>query len=69
MYEVMRDRDEGRPQWGTIEQDFAAAWRAQLAKLRPRMIGLLRRAGAFAAADRLNGTTDATTADARTHRK
>lgn len=27
MYEVMRYWDEERPDWGEIEQDFAAAWR------------------------------------------
>jgi dihydrofolate reductase len=29
MYEVMRYWDEGRAEWGSIERDFAAAWRAQ----------------------------------------
>src|SRR5437773_8462623 len=29
MYEVMRYWDEDRPDWGTVERDFAAAWRAQ----------------------------------------
>ena len=29
MYEVMRYWDEDRPEWGAIEHDFAAAWRAQ----------------------------------------
>jgi dihydrofolate reductase len=29
MYEVMRHWDEDRPEWGAIEHDFAAAWRAQ----------------------------------------
>jgi dihydrofolate reductase len=29
MYEVMRYWDEDRPEWGAVEQDFAAAWRAQ----------------------------------------
>ncbi|MBO0758558.1 MAG: dihydrofolate reductase family protein [Bradyrhizobiaceae bacterium] len=29
MYEVMRYWDEDRPEWGALEQDFAAAWRAQ----------------------------------------
>jgi dihydrofolate reductase len=29
MYEVMRYWDEDRPEWGTVEHDFAAAWRAQ----------------------------------------
>jgi dihydrofolate reductase len=29
MYEVMRYWDEEQPEWGTVEHDFAAAWRAQ----------------------------------------
>jgi dihydrofolate reductase len=29
MYEVMRYWDEDRPEWGAIEHDFAAAWRAR----------------------------------------
>ena len=29
MYEVMRYWDEDRPEWDAVEQDFAAAWRAQ----------------------------------------
>lgn len=29
MYEVMRGWDEDRPEWGPLERDFAAAWRAQ----------------------------------------
>jgi dihydrofolate reductase len=29
MYEVMRYWDEGRPEWGAAERDFAAAWRRQ----------------------------------------
>jgi dihydrofolate reductase len=29
MYEVMRDWDEDRPEWGAEERDFAAAWRRQ----------------------------------------
>ena len=29
MYEVMRYWDEDRPEWGAVEHDFAAAWRAQ----------------------------------------
>ncbi len=29
MYEVMRHWDEDRPEWGTLEHNFAAAWRAQ----------------------------------------
>jgi dihydrofolate reductase len=29
MYEVMRWWDEDRPEWGALEHDFAAAWRAQ----------------------------------------
>jgi dihydrofolate reductase len=29
MYEVMRYWDEDRPEWGAVERDFAAAWRAQ----------------------------------------
>jgi dihydrofolate reductase len=29
MYEVMRYWDEDRPEWGALERDFAAAWRAQ----------------------------------------
>jgi dihydrofolate reductase len=29
MYEVMRYWDEDRPEWGAVEQDFAAAWRSQ----------------------------------------
>jgi dihydrofolate reductase len=29
MYEVMRYWDEDRPEWGTIEHEFAAAWRTQ----------------------------------------
>ena len=29
MYEVMRYWDEDRPEWGTEERDFAAAWRSQ----------------------------------------
>ena len=29
MYEVMRYWDEDRPEWGTVQHDFAAAWRAQ----------------------------------------
>jgi dihydrofolate reductase len=29
MYEVMRYWDEDRPEWGSVEHDFAAAWRAQ----------------------------------------
>ena len=29
MYEVMRYWDEDGPEWGAVEQDFAAAWRAQ----------------------------------------
>jgi dihydrofolate reductase len=29
MYEVMRSWDEDRPEWGAIERDFAAVWRAQ----------------------------------------
>jgi len=29
MYEVMRYWDEDQPDWGELERDFAAAWRAQ----------------------------------------
>jgi hypothetical protein len=29
MYEVMRYWDEDRPEWGAVEHEFAAAWRAQ----------------------------------------
>jgi len=29
MYEVMHYWDEDRPEWGALEHDFAAAWRAQ----------------------------------------
>jgi dihydrofolate reductase len=29
MYEVMRYWDEDRPEWGALEHDFAAVWRAQ----------------------------------------
>jgi dihydrofolate reductase len=29
MYEIMRYWDEDRPEWGAVEHDFAAAWRAQ----------------------------------------
>lgn len=29
MYEVMRFWDEDRPDWGPIDRDFAAAWRAR----------------------------------------
>ena len=29
MYEVMRYWDEDQPNWGPLEHDFAAAWRAQ----------------------------------------
>ena len=29
MYEIMRYWDEDQPEWGALEQDFAAAWRAQ----------------------------------------
>ena len=29
MYEVMRYWDEDRPEWGSTEWDFAAAWRRQ----------------------------------------
>ena len=29
MYEVMRYWDEDRPEWGTEQRDFAAAWRRQ----------------------------------------
>jgi dihydrofolate reductase len=29
MYEVMRYWDEDRPEWGAVERDFAAVWRAQ----------------------------------------
>lgn len=29
MYEVMRYWDEDQPEWGALEHDFAAAWRAQ----------------------------------------
>ncbi|HEY3999238.1 MAG TPA: dihydrofolate reductase family protein [Candidatus Xenobia bacterium] len=29
MYEVMRYWDEDRPEWGSLEHDFAAVWRAQ----------------------------------------
>lgn len=29
MYEIMRYWDEDRPEWGSVEQTFAAAWRAQ----------------------------------------
>ncbi len=29
MYEVMRYWDEDRPEWGALEHEFAAAWRAQ----------------------------------------
>jgi dihydrofolate reductase len=29
MYEVMRYWDGDRPEWGAVEHDFAAAWRAQ----------------------------------------
>ena len=29
MYGVMRDWDEDRPEWGPLEHDFAAAWRAK----------------------------------------
>jgi dihydrofolate reductase len=29
MYEIVRYWDEDRPEWGVIEHDFAAAWRAQ----------------------------------------
>jgi dihydrofolate reductase len=28
MYEVMRYWDEDRPEWGAVERDFAAVWRA-----------------------------------------
>jgi hypothetical protein len=29
MYEVMRHWDDDQPDWGAIERDFAAAWRAK----------------------------------------
>jgi len=29
IYEVMRYCDEDRPEWGALEREFAAAWRAQ----------------------------------------
>lgn len=29
MYQVMRYWDEDRPEWGAVEHDFAAVWRAQ----------------------------------------
>src|SRR3954469_17108522 len=29
IYELMQYWDEDRPDWGPIERDFAAAWRAQ----------------------------------------
>src|SRR6266550_4372236 len=29
MYEVMRYWDDDRPEWGAVERDFAAVWRAQ----------------------------------------
>jgi dihydrofolate reductase len=29
MYEIMHYWDEDRPEWGAVEHDFAAAWRAQ----------------------------------------
>jgi dihydrofolate reductase len=29
MYEVMRYWDDDRPDWGAVERDFAAAWRAK----------------------------------------
>ena len=29
MYEVMRYWDEDRPEWGAVQHDFAAAWRAR----------------------------------------
>jgi dihydrofolate reductase len=29
MYEIMRYWDEDRPEWGAVEQEFAAAWRPQ----------------------------------------
>jgi hypothetical protein len=29
MYEVMRYWDEDRPEWGAVEHDFAAVWRAK----------------------------------------
>lgn len=29
IYEVMRYWDEDRPEWGALERDFAAAWRAR----------------------------------------
>ena len=29
MYEVMRYWDEDRPEWGAVERDFAAVWRAR----------------------------------------
>ncbi|HEY2002935.1 MAG TPA: dihydrofolate reductase family protein [Acidobacteriaceae bacterium] len=29
MYEVMRYWDEDRPEWGAVQHDFAAVWRAQ----------------------------------------
>lgn len=29
MYEVMRYWDEDQPEWGAVQHDFAAAWRAQ----------------------------------------
>jgi dihydrofolate reductase len=29
MYEVMRYWDEDRPEWGEVQHEFAAAWRAQ----------------------------------------
>ena len=29
MYEVMRYWDDDQPDWGDVERDFAAAWRAK----------------------------------------
>lgn len=42
IYELMRYWDEDRPEWGEVEHDFAAAWRAQ-----PKWVvsGTLRSAG------------------------
>jgi len=31
----MRYRDEDQPEWGAVEHDFAAAWRAQPKPLSP----------------------------------
>ena len=42
MYEIMRYWDEDRPEWGAVEHDFAAAWRAQpkwVASRSPKPVG------------------------------